>query len=346
MSLDSGLQRLWYGPAWLSVPLWPLSGLFSLITRLRTVGYASGLLRSYRVAVPVVVVGNITVGGTGKTPVAAWLAGELGALGYRVGVVLRGYGGSHRGDPVVVAPESDPSIVGDEAVLHARRAVHVVISGADRVAAANLAIDNGAEVVVCDDGLQHLRLQRDCELAVIDRARGVGNGLLLPAGPLRESSSRLSRVDAVVLTERDDAVGGRHDLPAPLLARASLRPGVAVNLRNGEQRALAAFRGQSLHAVAGIGNPEAFFTGLRAAGLNLTAHAIPDHARLDADMLSSLHEEPVLMTEKDAVKYRDFAGPQWWYVELEIEFESESAEALLELVLARTGLTADGGARG
>ena len=202
MSLDARLQSVWYGPAWRSLPLWPLALLYRLILALRAMAYRTGLLRVEHVDVPVIVVGNLTVGGTGKTPVAAWLARQLEARGRRVGVVLRGYGGSHRGAPRVVAPTDDPSVTGDEALVHARRGVHAVVIGADRVAAARLAAEQGAEVVVCDDGLQHVRLVRDYEIAVVDGARGLGNRWLLPAGPLREPACELESVHAVVVTHR------------------------------------------------------------------------------------------------------------------------------------------------
>ena len=202
MSLESGLQRLWYGPAWRSLPLWPLSGVFRMVVALRGASYRHGLLRTHRVGAPVIVVGNVSAGGTGKTPVAGWLARELGLRGHQVGIVLRGYGGSHRGPPRVVMPEDDPLMTGDEALVHARRGAHVVVIGADRVAAAKLAVTQGAQVVLCDDGLQHLRLGRDYEIAVVDGARRLGNGRMLPAGPLREPARRLESVQAVVLTLR------------------------------------------------------------------------------------------------------------------------------------------------
>jgi len=342
MSLDGALQRLWYGPRWASLPLWPLGWLFRAGVGLRRALYGAGLLGTHRVTVPVVVVGNLTVGGTGKTPVAAWLARQMALRGHRVGVVLRGYGGRGTGQLRVVTADSDPAEVGDEAVLHALRGPQVVVAGADRVAAARKAAEQGAEVVVCDDGLQHLRLGRDCEIAVVDAERGLGNGQMLPAGPLREPAGRLERVDAVVLTERGTAAQPRVAPHRPCTVTARLRPGDAVNLRSGERRPLESFRDRPVHAVAGIGHPRAFFEGLRAAGLDIEAHALPDHAALEPGALPFPSGATVLMTEKDAVKCRAFAGAEWWFVELELELERAAAGRLLALVLERAGLAGAG----
>ena len=342
MSLDAALQRLWYGPSWQSLPLWPLGWLFRAAVAVRGSLYRVGLLRVQRVSAPVVVVGNITVGGTGKTPVAAWLARRIGLRGHKVGVVLRGYGGRASGPPQVVTSGSDPAEVGDEAVLHALRGPHVVVAGADRVAAARQAIEAGAEIVVCDDGLQHLHLGRDCEIAVVDAARGLGNRQLLPAGPLREPPGRLERVHAVVFTQRGARAEPPLRLRRPMTVEARLHLGDAVNLRSGERRSLDRFQGRRLHAVAGIGNPEAFFAALRAAGLDCTTHALADHAALDAAALPFPATATVLMTEKDAVKCRSFAAADWWFVELGVGLERTAADELVALVLERAGLTGAG----
>jgi tetraacyldisaccharide 4'-kinase len=342
MSLDAALQRLWYGPRWQSLPLWPLGWLFHALVSLRAGLYRLGVLRPRHVTVPVVVVGNITVGGTGKTPVAAWLARQLALRGHRVGVVLRGYGGRSLGQPRVVTAGSDPADVGDEAVLHALRGPQVVVVGADRVAAAGRAVEQGAEIIVCDDGLQHLRLARDVEIAVVDAARGLGNRQMLPAGPLRDPPGRLERVHAVVFTQRGRQVAPALAVRRPIAVTMRLTLGDAVNLRSGERRALDRFRGRSLHAVAGIGNAGAFFDALRAAGLRVEAHALADHAALDPRALPFPGSATVLMTEKDAVKCGSFAGADWWFVELGVDLERAAAGDLLALVLERAGLTGAG----
>jgi tetraacyldisaccharide 4'-kinase len=328
MSLESHLLGLWYGPAWRSLALWPLEALYALATRARRRAYRSGLLRQEDVGAPVIIVGNLTVGGTGKTPIASWLAGELRRCGLATAIVLRGYGGEHSGEPLRVTRDTDPAIAGDEAVLHAHRGAELVFVDGDRVAAARAAVAAGAQVVVSDDGLQHLRLARQYEIVVIDAERGLGNGHLLPAGPLREPARRLDSADAVVVTDRGarrtEQVAG---LEAQHAIRVRLMPGEAVNLLDGTRRALASFRGRRVHALAGIGHPSAFFAALRAEGLDIEAHALPDHATLDDAALSGAGDAIVLMTQKDAVKCRRFAHPGWWYVDLEVEFEPPSAAA-------------------
>jgi tetraacyldisaccharide 4'-kinase len=345
MSLDAALQRVWYGPRWASLPLWPLSWLFRGVVALRHLLYRLGVLRPVRAGVPVVVVGNLTVGGTGKTPFAAWLAQELARRGRCVGVVLRGYGGRSIAQPVVVTTASDPAAVGDEALLHALRKPQVVVAGADRVAAARLAVEEGADIIVCDDGLQHLRLARDVEIAVVGAERGLGNGMLLPAGPLREPAARLARVHAVVLTDRGATAATDAVSRARATATAHLRSGDAVNLQSGERRALAAFRGR-VHAVAGIGNPQAFFDALRSAGLDVVAHPLGDHVALDARALPFPSGATVLMTEKDAVKCREFAEAGWWFVELTVRVDENEARALVDGILERAALAGAGDGRG
>lgn len=342
MSPDAVVQRLWYGPAWLSLPLWPLAWLFRAAVALRRLLYRHGLLRTHVVGVPVIVVGNVTVGGTGKTPVAAWLARELGLRGRRVGVVLRGYRGRHSGRARRVSVADAPRDVGDEALMHVARRPHVVAIGADRVAAARLAEEEGAEVIVCDDGLQHLRLARDCEIAVVDAERGFGNGQMLPAGPLREPPSRIERTQAVVLTVRGEGKRASMGLRGPRVVTAHFGLGDAVSLLSGERRALAEFSGKAVHALAAIGHPQAFFAGLRDAGLEVVAHALPDHASLDPSSLPFPADATVLMTEKDAVKCQPFARPGWWFVELGVHIDRAEAAALLDTVIERTGLTGAG----
>jgi tetraacyldisaccharide 4'-kinase len=342
MSAAAALERLWYGTRLLAWPLLPLAAVYAAVIAVRRGLYSVGLLRRRRVAAPVVVVGNLTVGGTGKTPVAAWLAREIGRRGHRVGVVLRGYGGNWSGAPRVVEAGDDPAVVGDEALLHARRAPHVVVIGADRAGAAAIAIGRGADVVICDDGLQHLALERDLEIAVVDADRGFGNGWVLPAGPLREPASRIERVDAMVLTRRGGP-GARAPKPrGPWTVEARLVPGAAVNLLSGERRDLDAFRGRPLHALAAIGHPAQFFAALAARGLEFEAHALPDHSAPDPQALPFPPDATVLMTEKDAVKCAGYARSGWWYVELEVELEREPARDFLAMVLERTGLTGAG----
>lgn len=337
--MDAFLQRVWYErrSQWFSLLLLPLSWLFAVIAALRRAAYRSGLAKSFRVTRPVIVVGNITVGGTGKTPMTIWLTEQLSAKGVRVGIVLRGYGGTSTQWPRDVTNETSAEEVGDEAVLLARRTGALVVAGPDRVAAAKRAIERGAQVIVCDDGLQHYRLARDLEFAVIDEQRGLGNGRLLPSGPLREPAGRLDSVDLKVLTRRSSKI----DLtPIPKAVVAAPVLGDAVSLANGERRPLQSFAGVRVHAIAGIGNPQAFFDALSALGLTVEPHPLPDHARLtDAD-ITFPDRAPVLMTEKDAVKCRPGADAarvaNCWAVRLDIamsEADAQTIHRLLDRVL-------------
>lgn len=302
----------WYAPRpTLRMRLaWPLSLVFRAIVATRRALYRGGVLRVERVPVPVVVVGNITVGGTGKTPLVIALCKELRDRGLRPGVVSRGYGGSAQG-PRGVAPGDDPAVVGDEPLLIAQAGIPVFI-GRDRPAAARalLAAHPECDVVVCDDGLQHYRLAREVEIAVVDDARGLGNGLMLPAGPLREPASRLREVDAVV---RLAAVAARSD--DPHTTYMTQVPGVWRNLRDPARVAdVTRWRGRRVHAVAGIGNPARFFALLRGQGIAAVEHVFPDHHAYRRGDLPWTDATAILMTQKDAVKCASFADERFWYL--------------------------------
>jgi tetraacyldisaccharide 4'-kinase len=327
----------WNGPAWRRRALWPLETLFKGLLRLRTGLYQHGFLRRRRVAVPVVIVGNLTVGGTGKTTVVAWLARSLRARGIRVGVVLRGYRGSNERErkPLLVDTGSNPAVVGDEAMLHVLRGADIVAVGRDRIAAAELAVRQGAELILCDDGLQHLRLARTCEIVVIDPARGFGNGHLLPAGPLREPLARLSTVNAIVEVQRTPEPVVRHPYALSVVCRATYALGDAICLATRQRRPLAEFAGQRVRAIAGVGQPDAFFAALRRAGLEVEERALSDHADRAAIESAAAGGHVVLMTGKDAVKCFAQASADWWYVELELEFAPSHGDRLLAVVLDR-----------
>jgi tetraacyldisaccharide 4'-kinase len=331
----SNLERLWYGstgPLWLA----PLSFLYGAVMGLRSALYRAGLRHRVRVGVPVVVVGNLTVGGTGKTPLVAWLAQHLAACGMRVAIVSRGYGGRARGVNRVTV-HSRASEVGDEPLLLARRSQATVFIGRDRVAAAKAAVADRADIVISDDGLQHLALKRDCEIVVIDGQRGFGNGCLLPRGPLRELPRRLRRVNAVVINGAQTQPG--FELPRfvqDTRFQMNLRPGDAWPVRGGASlRSLSSFRGAGVHAVAAIGNPQRFFDMLRNAGLTIYEHPMPDHHPFKPGDLNFGDSLPVLMTEKDAVKCAAFADERCWYVPVTAEFSEAESRALVDVVLAR-----------
>jgi tetraacyldisaccharide 4'-kinase len=280
--------------------------------RLRRLAYAMRLARSHRAGVPVIVVGNLTVGGSGKTPLVMWIAEHLHAMGFSPAIVSRGYGGSAEA-PREATIASDPLEVGDEPMLLARRSGCPVWVGPDRVAviAALRAQHPDCNVLILDDGLQHYRLARDIEIAVVD-GRGFGNGLLLPAGPLREPPSRLRSVHAVIAHDIDKAELQRYAGTKPLFAM-TLQGDEAHRATDArERRSLRKFAGQRVHAVAGIGDPARFFRYLERFGVQPVAHPFPDHHPFVAEDLEFGDEDPVLMTEKDAVKCKRFAKPHHW----------------------------------
>ncbi len=280
--LQDLIQRIWYEDSAAYWMLLPLSWLFAGIVSARRNLFERGVLRSVPVNVPVVVVGNITVGGTGKTPVTIWLALQLKERGMRPGIVSRGYEGLVGRNPRQVTAGSDPDAVGDEAVLMAKRSACPVVVHPDRVRAAQELAGLGIDVIIADDGLQHYRLARNYEIAVIDGTRGFGNGKLLPAGPLREPVSRLKSVDHVLVNK--SVMRSEHairELPARLAVTDFYLKGTMVrSLDEREEVPLAKFAGRQVHAVAAIGNPGRFFTFLESHVMQVIAHAFPDHSRL------------------------------------------------------------------
>ncbi|MDP2833713.1 MAG: tetraacyldisaccharide 4'-kinase [Pseudomonadota bacterium] len=303
------LERCWYGRCRYSLLLVPFSLIFFLLVAGRRLAYRAGLFRVRRLPVPVIVVGNLGVGGSGKTPLTLCIVQWLAELGYHPGIISRGYGGCARA-PMPVQADSDPALVGDEPVLLARRAACPVWIGRKRAEAGRqlLAFHSEVDVLVADDGLQHYALVRDMEIVVVDGLRGFGNGRLLPAGPLREPLGRLATVDAAVVN------GGDPDdfllLPPSFAMR--LRGATFRNLRDPAQTAVAAdFAGHEIHALAGIGHPQRFFDHLEHLGLNITPHVFPDHHAYSADDLPA---GTLLMTEKDAVKCAPFASPDAWFL--------------------------------
>jgi len=331
------IERHWERVTPVSAALFPLSLLFGAAAAARRAAYRNGIFSAIRLPVPVIVAGNITVGGTGKTPLALWLAAGLRARGYRPGIVCRGYGGGS-GAPQRVLPESDPLACGDEAVLLARRSGGEVWTGADRVAAGRsllAAARPACDVLISDDGLQHYALARDVELCVVDAARGFGNGWLLPAGPLREPPSRMATIDALVLNTGTETAPhpSVEEIPAKTPRFTMRLEGATFRnvLDPGRQVGAETFRGKRVHAVAGIGHPGRFFAQLRTLGIEFTSHPFPDHHPFTAADLEFAGTETVLMTEKDAVKCRRFARETYWALAVDAVLD----DALLEQVLRK-----------
>ncbi len=332
MTFSSRLVAAWYAPRLRALTLFlvPLSLSFALVTGLRRVAYRAGLLQAQRLPVKVVVVGNITVGGSGKTPLTAALARSLAERGWRPGIVSRGHGREIEDDaPLLVAPDTSAARAGDEPFLLARAGFPVAVAR-NRVAAARalLAAHPECNVIVADDGLQHYRLHRDVEIAVVDAARGLGNGWRLPAGPLREARSRLDEVDAVVALVTTGA-------PAPWVvpnAQVMTLAGTAFHRVDGAAltQPASAFTGAGVHALAGIGNPDRFFAHLASLGIRATAHPFPDHHRFSAADLALPDARVILMTEKDAVKCSTLADARCWYLPVRAHVDPALVDRVLE----------------
>ena len=334
-TLQARLLELWYEQPGRLSALQPLSWVYGALSSMRRAAYGRGWLRAHSVGKPVIVIGNLTVGGTGKTPMTIWLAKSLRQRGIDVGLVSRGYGRLDGGLRLVTAASSWQQ-VGDEPVILHRRSGCATIVASDRVAGARELAARGVDVILSDDGLQHLRMARDCEIVVIDSARGFGNGRVLPAGPLRESASRIQHADALVVNggvEGEPVRGVPRELAAAAL-RMRLLAGEAWQVAgSGPPQPLEAFRGRPVHAVAGIGHPQRFFTDLRGHGLEIIEHPFPDHHALSAEDLDFGDGLAVLMTEKDAVKCREIAGPRLWYVPVDAAFSEADSRRLLEIVM-------------
>ncbi len=329
MALRHWLERRWYsGTA--PLLLRPVAALYALIIRIRRFAHARGWCSSRHPGVPVVVIGNLTAGGTGKTPLVLWLVAALRNAGQRPGVVMRGFGGSVR-RPRLVAGSDTAELVGDEAVLIHNRAAVPVAVGADRAAAAQLLAQHGCTVVVSDDGLQHLALRRDLQIAVVDGARGLGNGALLPAGPLREPASMLGRMDLVVMHGSN-----AHAVASGLVPlQMDLAPEAVVGLLTGQQRSPEFLRGRIMHAVAGIGNPQRFFALLRRLGAQPIEHAFADHHPYTCGELEFGDVHDIVMTEKDAVRCAAFATERMWYLPVTAVLPDADAQRLLCAVMAK-----------
>lgn len=301
----------WYTHSKLAWLLLPFSLLFWLVSQIRRALFSLGLKKSYRAPKPVVIVGNLSVGGNGKTPVVVWLVEELKKRGLRAGVISRGYGSKAKQYPLLVTAETNPIEGGDEPVLIAKRTgVPVVISPNRQQAIELLLQQHECDIIISDDGLQHYKLQRDLEIVVMDAERALGNGFVLPAGPLRELPSRLKTVDIVITN------GGKNQFSDAVMR---LVPHFAINLKTNEKRPLSEFQQGS--AIAGIGNPQRFFTMLEKLGIQLNqTQAFQDHQHFEAAQLEKLAEnQPLFMTEKDAVKCQSFAKENWWYVPVEAD---------------------------
>lgn len=317
-------ERVWYGHHFLTHLMAPLSHLFAMLVFVRRLVYRYGFIKTHKLNVPVVVIGNLTVGGTGKTPLVIWMANHLKQLGYRPGIISRGYKGKSDQWPLLVTAETDPDQCGDEAVLIASKTTCPMMVGPDRAASAGLLISNcGCNIVISDDGLQHYALERDLEIIVTDGARGFGNGLMLPAGPMREPRSRLKSADFIVTNGAE--LPGAYSM--------NVKGDTLVELPNPQsRRPLNDLAGQHVHAVAAIGNPQRFFNLLRGKGILIHEHAFSDHHNFSYKELLFKEKLPILMTEKDAVKCKRFAKKfapgQFWYLPVSAEMPERFVQSI------------------
>ena len=321
------IARIWSGESPLWLLLLPLSWLYGLVSGIIRLLYRLGFKRAWRAPVPVVVVGNLTAGGNGKTPVVIWLVEQLQKRGIRPGVVSRGYGGKVAQYPLLLTAETTTAEAGDEPVLiYQRTGAPVAVSPVRSDAVQALLAEHAVQIIITDDGLQHYALARDKEIVVIDGVRRFGNGWWLPAGPMRERASRLKSVDAVIVNG-DEANAG--EIPM------HLQPGPAINLLTGERRSVAEL--PSPVAMAGIGHPPRFFATLEQCGARLERRVpLADHQALvdgQVDALT-LPGQSLIMTEKDAVKCRAFAKENWWYLPVDAELSGEQPEHLLKELIA------------
>lgn len=319
------INRIWSGNSLIYLALLPLSCLYGLVSTLIRLSYYYRLRKSWRAPIPVVIVGNITAGGNGKTPMVIWLVEQLQKRDYRVGIVSRGYGGKSKFYPLILNQSTSPCETGDEpALIYQRTSAPVAIARKRSDAIQALLQQYQLDLVITDDGLQHYALQRDFELVVIDGVRRFGNGWWLPAGPMRERANRLRRVDAIVV---NGGVAQSGEITMRLQARE------AVNILSGVCCPVSKL--SHVVAMAGIGYPPRFFDMLKSIGANIEQEvAFSDHQAYQLSSLTALTSEVqiLLMTEKDAVKCRPFAQPNWWYLPVDVVLPSNDAKKLLEKI--------------
>lgn len=324
------IERVWSGKHPFYWCLIPFSLLYGAIAFVRRKAYQMGVFRSFRAPVPVIIVGNLTAGGSGKTPFVIWLVQQLNAKGLRVGVISRGYGGNAAQYPVLLNDDTSTNEAGDEPVLiYQRTRAPVAVSPNRQQAISALLEKNTLDLIISDDGLQHYALARDYEIVIIDGERQFGNGWWIPAGPLREHPSRLKSVDAVVIN------GGK--CASQTAIQMTLNATDAVNIKTGEKRDVTTF--SSLIAMAGIGYPTRFFNTLHALNVRVDAtHEFNDHQHYTLSMLQPLAaaHQTLLMTEKDAVKCRAFAQDNWWFLPVDAQIDDDKAQQLFAHMICKT----------
>ncbi|CAM4467293.1 MAG: Tetraacyldisaccharide 4'-kinase [Legionellaceae bacterium] len=330
--IEKLILKLWYTKNIFSYLLLPFSFIFYLIIITRKYLYQKNIITKKTLPLPVIIVGNITVGGNGKTPLVIWLANFLKKQGYKPGIISRGYGGKPSTNPIYVTAESDPRLVGDEPIIIAKQTHCPTAIATKRIDAAQLLLtQKNCNILISDDGLQHYSLSRTIEIAVIDNERKMGNGFLLPAGPLREPITRLKEIDFTISLGKE--------IFTPIFSPSFCMQYVPEQLINiqmeSTQCSIHDFKGKKIHVIAGIGNPDRFFKQLTELGLDIIAHSFPDHYPFTSNDFNFLEKDlPIIMTEKDAIKCRAFAKKEWWYLPVKTiispEFETHLLKKLSE----------------
>mgnify|MGYP000158441983 CR=1 FL=1 len=318
------LINSWYKPQPIRWLLSPFSALYRFVIALRKQCYRKGIFKQHPVAVPVIIVGNISVGGTGKTPFVVWLAQQLQQQGFKPGIISRGYGGKAEYYPLEVNKDSDPTIVGDEPILIARQTSSPMVVSPIRIEAAEYLLKHhDCDVIISDDGLQHYALARNIEIVIVDAERQFGNQCCLPAGPLREPLSRLQNVDFIVYNGK--TTHPSHSFNMTLSAE------LAVNLSDTSiSKSLNEFNGQEVHAVAGIGNPKRFFNQLNTFNIDVIPHEFNDHHPFQENDIHFDDNKTVLMTEKDAVKCQHLASRNMWYIPIEASVSGNLDQLIIQ----------------
>ena len=322
MTVSEALSEIHYSKSLVSLLLLPFSAVFLLISFVRKILYRFNFLRSFKLKIPVIVVGNITSGGTGKTPLIIYLANELKKNGYRPGIISRGYG-SKGGGMIEASQKNDAADVGDEPMLIQKHTHLPVFVSKDRVSAAKALLKKykKTDVILSDDGMQHFRLKRDIEVLVIDGTRKFGNGYLLPAGPLREFSSKLKTVDAIVCNHKK-VIDGSYLM--------KYKGYFLINLKTNKKIHLSNLRLKNIHAIAGIGNPNRFFDYLKTFNIEFNSSIFQDHYRFSKKDFRNMNDKNIIMTEKDAVKCQKFSRKNFWYLPVTAEVDSKFIDVILK----------------
>lgn len=325
--LTSRIEKSWYEAKWWNIWLLPFSALFYLLSHTRRLWLTRCATAIKNNHIPVVVIGNINVGGTGKTPLTCQLVKRLNEAGIHVGIISRGYGSNAPHYPYLLAKHELASIVGDEPKLLRDRLDCPVVIGSDRNAAIELLSQQGIDLILSDDGLQHYKMARDYEIVVLDAKRQLGNNWLLPAGPLREGAWRLDTVDAVILNGVTKIASAKENEEQGM----AIVPSSWVNAKTGERKLLDFFAGKELHAVVGIGNPQRFFATLDSLSVKYQEHIFADHhafTQTDLDIANE-YSQCIVMTEKDWVKCAAFANENMWYLEVDAQLSAALENTLM-----------------